>query len=229
MLVKEDIELFHGHRSRLRDRFISSNFGSLADYEILELLLFLAKPRGDVKPLAKRLIAEFGSLQRVFSASEENLLSIDGIGASVISSLRLIKEAAARMLKEEIKETTILQSWGALIDYLKVSMAYIKTEQFRVLFLNKKNMLIADELQEVGTVDQTPVYPREIVKRALFHEATAIILVHNHPSGNSNPSNADVQMTKKIIAALAPIGVGVHDHIIISNREYYSFKSNMLI
>jgi DNA repair protein RadC len=229
MLVKEDAELYHGHRARLRERFIASSFGSLADYEILELLLFLAKPRGDVKPIAKKLMAEFGSVQRIFSASEDNLLSIDGVGKSVISSLRLVKEAAARILKEEIKQTTILQSWSALIDYLKVSMAYIKTEQFRVLFLNKKNMLIADELQEVGTVDQTPVYPREIVKRALFHEATAIILVHNHPSGNPNPSNADVQMTKKIVAALAPIGVSVHDHIIISNRDFYSFKSNMLI
>ena len=203
MLTKEDSELYKGHRTRLRERFLSSGFNSLADYEILELLLFLAKPRGDVKPLAKKLISTFGSLQRVFCASEENLCEIKDVGQSVISSLKLVKESAARMLKEEIKKTTILQSWSALIDYLKVSMGYIKTEQFRVLFLNKKNILIADELQEVGTVDQTPVYPREIVKRVLFHEATAIILVHNHPSGNSSPSNADIVMTKKIIAALA--------------------------
>jgi DNA repair protein RadC len=229
MLIKEDSELYSGHRHRLRERFITSGFGSLADYEILELLLFLAKPRGDVKPLAKKLIANFGSLQRIFSASEENLSEIEGVGKSIISSLKLVKESAARMLKEEIKKTTIIQSWSALIEYLKVSMAYIKTEQFRVLFLNKKNMLIADELQEVGTVDQTPVYPREIVKRALFHEATAIILVHNHPSGNSNPSNADIQMTKKIISALSSVGVDVHDHIIICDKDFYSFKSNMLI
>ena len=226
MLVED---LHNGHRERLRSRFQKSSFGSLADYELLELILFLAKPRGDVKPLAKILLAKFGTMHRIFSAREEDLVGIDGVGSSVISSLKLVKELAARLLKEEIKETTIIQSWSALINYLKVTMGYIKTEQFRVLFLNKKNMLIADELQEVGTVDQVPVYPREIVKRALFHEATAVILVHNHPSGNTTPSQSDISMTKKIVTALAAINVEVHDHIIVSSNDFYSFKSNMLL
>lgn len=221
--------LNNGHRARLKERFLHSTFGSLSDYEIVEMLLFFSKPRSDVKPLAKQLLNEFGSISGIISATPENLLTIKGVGISVITSFKLVKEIAARMLKDEIKEATILQSWSSLIDYLKVTMGFIRTEQFRVLYLNKKNVLIADELQEVGTVDQTPVYPREIVKRALFHEATAIILVHNHPSGNVTPSAADIQMTKKIIDACLAVSVIVHDHVIVGGSNYYSFKSNMLI
>jgi DNA repair protein RadC len=228
MLTKEE-DLNLGHRSRLRERFNRSSFGSMADYELLEILLFLTQSRVDVKPISKKLLAEFGDLKGICNATNENLLSIPGVGPAMIASIKLIKELSARLLRDEIKHKTILQSWSGVIDYLKLTMSHLKTEQFRVLYLNKKNILLSDELQEIGTVDQTPVYPREIVKRALFHEASAIILVHNHPSGNASPSAADINMTQKIIYACQAVNVSVHDHIIISHADYYSFKSNMLI
>ena len=221
--------LNHGHRQRLRERFIAASFASLPDYEILEIILFLAKPRGDVKPLAKKMLAEFGSFQGVINASKDKLLTISGVGEAVISAIKIIKESASRSLRDEIQAAPVLGSWSLLIDYLKVSMAHLKTEQFRILYLDRKNMLVADELQEYGTIDQTAVYPREIVKRALFHEASALILVHNHPSGNVKPSQADINMTNKITKACNVINVIIHDHVIIGKNNYYSFRSHLLI
>jgi DNA repair protein RadC len=218
-----------GHRQRLRERFITSKKGGLPDYEIMEILLFATHPRGDVKPLAKELIAKFGSFAKVINASPEELLTIKGINESAIAQLRVVQEAAERLLKDDIIDKPILQSWKALLDYCRASMGHLKNEQFRILFLNRKNMLMADDLQEAGTVDQTPVYPREVVKRALYLEASAVILVHNHPSGDTTPSKADISMTKQIQQALAPIGVILHDHVIVSSKGHYSFKSNGLV
>lgn len=222
-----------GHRGRLRERFLkgitSGATDGIADYEILEMLLFTSKPRGDVKPLAKMLIGEFGSLAKVISASVEDLSKINGVGDTAIASLKIIQEAALRLLKAEIEDKPLLQSWKALLDYCRASMSYNKTEQFRIFFLDKKNKLIADELQQEGTIDHTPVYPREVVKRALDLSASAIILVHNHPSGDPSPSKADVDMTRKIVAAAAPLSVIVHDHIIVGGNRHYSFASSGLL
>lgn len=216
---------YHGHRGRLRERLLNSKKGSLPDYEILEILLFSASPRGDVKPLAKALIAEFGSLGRVLNATRSDLEAIKGVNESALAMLRTVQEAAERLLKEEVKEQPILQSWKALLDYCRASMAYHKTEQFRIIYLNRKNMLIADDLQEAGTVDQTPAYPREVVKRAIQLDASAVILVHNHPSGDTTPSKADIMLTKQIQEALKVVNIALHDHVIISTTEHYSFKS----
>lgn len=224
-----ETDLFTGHRQRVKQRFIESAIGKVADYEILEMILFLAKPRSDVKPLAKTLLANFGSLKKVLSADKMQLLQIKGVGEGVVSTFRLFIDVSARMLKEEFETKNIISSWSQLLDYLKLTMGNAPTEHFRILFLNRKNVLIADDLQETGTIDQTPVYPREVVKKALFYEASAIILVHNHPSGNCNPSKSDITMTHKVVEACAAIGVVVHDHVIITNNDYFSFKSHMLI
>lgn len=215
-----------GHRDRLRERLLASRKGTLPDYEILELLLFATRPRGDTKPLAKQLIAEFGSFARVLEACPEALKSVKGVNDAVIATFRTVQEASVRLIKEELTEKTVLQSWKALLDYCRATMGHLKTEQFRVLFLDTKHQVIADELQEAGTIDRAAVYPREIVKRALYLEAASIILVHNHPSGDSSPSRADINITKQIIAAAATVGIQVHDHVIISNKSHYSFKSN---
>jgi DNA repair protein RadC len=220
---------FLGHRERLRSRLLESRKGSLPDYEILELLLCLAKPRGDMKPLAKELIARFGSFARVLNATAEQLSEIDGIGPAVLASLRVVHEAACRLIKEDVTENPILESWKSLLDYCRATMGHIKTEQFRVLYLDKKNMVIKDELQELGTVDHTPVYPREIVKQALYLEASNIILVHNHPSGNTKPSQADIDVTKRIMQACQIVGITVHDHVIISSKSHFSFKTHGLM
>ncbi|PIR39044.1 MAG: hypothetical protein COV35_05035 [Alphaproteobacteria bacterium CG11_big_fil_rev_8_21_14_0_20_39_49] len=220
---------YAGHRQRLKERFLSSSKGVLPDYEILEMLLFASHPRGDVKPLAKELISVFGSLAKVLNASEPELATIKGVNISAIAHIKVVQEAAERLLKEDIDDRPILQSWKALLDYCRASMGHLKSEQFRILFLNKRNILISDELQETGTVDQTPVYPREIVKRALHLEASAIILVHNHPSGDVKPSTADINLTKQIIKALDTVNIIVHDHLIVSSKKHYSFKTNRLI
>ncbi|RYE14653.1 MAG: DNA repair protein RadC [Rickettsiales bacterium] len=218
-----------GHRQRLRDRLIKSNKGSLPDYEILELILCLAKPRGDTKPLAKTLITEYGSFARVISANSNSLQHIHGIGESVIAAFRVIQEGAIRLIKEDVTENNILESWKSLIDYCRATMGHISTEQFRVLYLDRKNMIIADDLQEHGTVDQISIFPREIIKRALYLESSAIILVHNHPSGNTKPSNVDIELTKRIMQISEMLGIALHDHIIISSKKHYSFKNNGLI
>jgi DNA repair protein RadC len=217
-----------GHRHRLKERFITSP-STVQDYEILEMVLFCSIPRKDVKELAKTLLKEFGDISTILNASYEQLLAIKGVTNSVYIHMRLLNELLSRSLKNKIVHKNILSSWNALIQYLQASQGSVHTEKFRVLFLNKKNILLADELQETGTIDQTPVYPREVVKRALFHEATAIILVHNHPSGNPKPSPEDIALTAHIVSACETIGVMVHDHVIICKNDFYSFKSNMLL
>ncbi len=219
---------FHGHRERLKTRFREAG-DSLADYEFLELLLFQAVPRRDTKPLAKTLLTRFGSFSEVLAAPEAQLREIDGIGDGVIHLLKLVKTAAQRFARDKITERPLLGSWKSVIDYCKAAMAFEPIEHFRVLFLNKKNQLIADEVQQRGTVDHTPVYPREVVKRALELSATAIILVHNHPSGDPTPSTADIQMTRQVVDTAKPLGIMVHDHIIVGKGGHASFRGLKLI
>lgn len=214
-----------GHRDRLRGRFVRSGAGAFEDYELLEMILFAAIPRRDVKPLAKKLLAQFGGLQGVFGASLEDLQSMEGLSENSAVLLKSIHALTQRMLYGDIDQKPILSSWNKLIDYCHVAMAQEKREQFRVLFLNRKNQLIADEVQQVGTVDHTPVYPREIVRRALELGATALILVHNHPSGDPTPSDSDIAMTEEIIKAARALDLRVHDHLIISRGGHISFKS----
>lgn len=220
---------YHGHRERLRDRFREQGEAALADYELLELVLFRLIPRRDTKPIAKALIERFGSLGGVLGASPALLQEISGIGESVSLEIKLISTLAHRMLKRELKGKQILSSWASVIDYCHAIMAYETTEQFRILFLDKRNALIADEVQGRGTVDHTPVYPREVVKRALELSATAIILVHNHPSGDPTPSRADIDMTQMIVQTARSLGITVHDHIIIGKDGHASFKGLKLI
>ena len=201
----------------------------LADYEMLELVLFLALPRGDVKPLAKKLLKQFGGYAAVICADPIDLKKVDGVGDGVVAALKTIRDAAVRLAKDDFADQPILSSWQSLLDYCRSSMGYAKTEQFRVFFLNRKNMLIADEVQQEGTVDHTPVYPREVVKRALELGATAIIMAHNHPSGDATPSKNDIEITKQIKEACEKLGIILHDHIVIGNRGTTSFKSAGLL
>ena len=220
---------YHGHRERLRQRFRSVGADALSDYELLEMVLFRALPRGDVKPLAKSLIKKFGSFAETIHAPEARLREVDGLGDATITELKLIAAAASRIAKGQSQQRTLLSSWNDVIDYCRTSMAFADKEQFRVLFLDKRNQLIADELQQTGTVDHTPVYPREVIKRALELSATAILLVHNHPSGDPTPSQADVQMTKAIVDIASPLGISVHDHIIVGKNGHASMKGLRLI
>lgn len=213
-----------GHRDRLRERFLAAP-DALPDYELLELLLFMAIPRRDVKPLAKLLIARFHNLSGVMNASLPSLQGVEGISENTAIAIKTIQAAGLRLLKQDVIGKPVLNSWQRLLDYLHASMAHEKKEHFRLLFLNKKNELIADEIQQSGTVDHTPAYPREIMKRALEVGATAIILVHNHPSGDSKPSREDITMTEKICAAASPFGIVVHDHLIIASGGITSFKT----
>ena len=218
-----------GHRERLRERFYSAGPDALSDYELLEMALFAAQPRRDMKPLAKSLIKKFGSFAEVIHAPEPRLREVAGVGDVTITQLKLIAAAASRVAKGEVKRRTMLSSWADVIDYCRTSMAFAEKEQFRILFLDKRNQLITDEVQQVGTVDHTPVYPREVIKRALELSATAIILVHNHPSGDPTPSQADIQMTKAIIDIATPLGISVHDHIIVGKNGHASLKGLKLI
>ena len=220
---------YHGHRERLRERFHTAGPDALSDYELLELALFPALPRRDTKPLAKSLLKTFGSFAEVIHAPVARLREIDGIGDASINQLKLIAAAVSRVAKGEVKQRTALSSWNDVIDYCRTSMAFADKEQFRLLFLDKRNRLIADEVQQTGTVDHTPVYPREVIKRALELSATALILVHNHPSGDPTPSQADIQMTKAIIDIAAPLGISVHDHIIVGKNGHASLKGMRLI
>ncbi|MFB2552073.1 RadC family protein [Ensifer soli] len=224
-----DGEHYHGHRDRLRARYKDNGDAALADYEILELLLFRLIPRRDTKPIAKALIARFGTLAGVFGAPLPLLREVKGVGEAVALDLRLVGTAAQRMLKSELRGKQVLASWSSVIDYCRSAMAYETREQFRILFLDKRNALIADEVQQTGTVDHTPVYPREVVKRALELSATAIILAHNHPSGDPTPSRADIEMTKLIIDTAKPLGITVHDHIIIGKDGQVSLRGLKLI
>jgi DNA repair protein RadC len=220
---------YHGHRERLRDRFHGAGPDALSDYELLEMVLFTAKAQGDVKPLAKTLLKTFGSFAEVMHAPEARLREVKGVGDRIVTELKLIAAAASRIAKGQIQQRTALSSWKDVIDYCRSSMAFADKEQFRLLFLDKRNQLIADEVQQTGTVDHTPVYPREVIKRALELSATAIILVHNHPSGDPTPSQADIQMTKAIIDIASPLGISVHDHIIVGKNGHASMKGLRLI
>jgi len=201
----------------------------LPDYELLEMVLFGVIKRGDTKPLAKALLARFGSFAEVISATPERLKEVKGVGPAVISHLKLIQAAAHRLARVSVINKPVLSSWNAIIDYCRTAMAYDETESFRLLFLDKKNQLIADELQQRGTVDHTPVYTREVIKRALELSATALIMVHNHPSGDPTPSMADIEMTKRVISAAEKLNILVHDHIIIARKGHTSFRNLQLI
>ena len=218
-----------GHRQRLRERFRKGGPEALPDYELLELVLFRALPRRDTKALAKRLIARFGSFAEVVNAPEPRLKEVNDVGDAVVTELKLVRAAALRLMRSQIMHRPTLSSWSEVLDYLRAAQSYEHREQFRVLFLDKKNHLIADEVQQQGTVDHTPVYVREVVKRALELSATAIVLVHNHPSGDPAPSRLDIDMTKQIIAAAGPMGIAVHDHIIVGRDGHASFKALRLI
>jgi len=218
-----------GHRDRLRTRFREAGSEAVTDYELLELVLFRALPRRDVKPLAKALIARFGSFAEVIAAPPQLLAEVEGVSATTITDFKVVEAAARRLARGEVKSRPLLSSWSAVLDYCRASMAFADREQFRVLFLDKRNQLIADEVQQIGTVDHTPVYPREVVKRALELSATAVILVHNHPSGDPTPSQADIQMTQQIVAVAKPLGIAVHDHIIVGKQGHASFKGMRLI
>jgi DNA repair protein RadC len=220
---------YHGHRERLRERFLDGGSAAVTDYELIELILFRALPRRDVKPLAKDLIARFGSFAEVVSAPRERLAEIKGLGAAAITELKVVEAAAHRLARGQVQKRAVLSSWSSVLDYCRTAMAFGDKEQFRILFLDKRNRLIADEMQQRGTVDHTPVYPREVVKRALELSATAIILVHNHPSGDPAPSQADIQMTLEIINVAKPLGISVHDHIIVGKDGHASLRGLRLI
>jgi len=220
---------YRGHRARLRARFRDAGMDALSDYEMLELLLFRALPRRDVKPLAKQLIAKFGSFAEVISAPPARLAEMPGLGEAAITELKIVQAAASRFARGAVQRRPVLSSWSAVLDYCRTAMAFAEKEQFRVLFLDKRNQLIADEVQQTGTVDHTPVYPREVVKRALELSATAVIIVHNHPSGDPTPSHADIQMTQSIVDIAGPLGIAVHDHIVVARDGYASFRGLKLI
>jgi len=215
----------HGHRERLRARFLKGGPEALHDYELLELLLFLAQPRGDVKPLAKSLLARFKSFGRVISAEPDELRTVKGVGDAAVAALKTAQAAALMLMREEVRDQPVLSGWQRLLSYLQASTGYGKIEQFRLLFLDQKNRLIADEVQQRGTVNHTPVYPREVVKRALELGASAIIMVHNHPSGDVTPSRADIEMTKEVAETAKRLGIALHDHVIVAPGEHASFKS----
>ena len=215
---------YHGHRERLRERFRKGGATALADYELMELVLFMTIPRGDVKEPAKALIKRFGSFAEVMAAPAEQLRKVDGVGEKVADNIAIIKAAADRIARGEVQERRVLDSWQGVIDYCRTAMGFADKEHFRILFLDKRNALIADEVQQTGTVDHTPVYPREVIKRALELSATALVLVHNHPSGDPAPSDPDIRMTKTIVDIAEPLGIVVHDHIIVGRKGHASFR-----
>jgi DNA repair protein RadC len=218
-----------GHRDRLRRRVLDRGADSLADYELLEFLLFGVRRQGDTKPAAKALIDRFGSVAGVLAAPALELETVKGVSEATIALIAVTADLARRAVREEIADGPVLSSWTKLIDYLRVAMGHARTEEFRLLFLDSKNRLIADEVQGTGTVNRTAVYPREVVKRALEHGATAIIMVHNHPSGDPTPSRADVEMTEEVRDAGELLGITLHDHVVISKSGHESFKSMGLL
>jgi len=217
------------HRKRLRARFLDGGADAMPDYELLELVLFRAIPRQDVKPLARTLIETFGDFNRVLSAPIERLKEIKGVGDAVVTELKIVEATARRMARAKILNKHVLSSWDALLDYCHTTMAHLLMEQFRVLFLDRKNVLIADEEQAKGTVDHVPVYPREVAKRALELNASAIILVHNHPSGDPTPSQADIDMTQQIENACLALSITLHDHLVIGKSQEVSFRAEGLL
>ncbi|WP_377838543.1 DNA repair protein RadC [Bosea sp. UC22_33] len=224
-----EVPHYHGHRERLRTRFEEAGAETLPDYELLELLLFRSIPRRDVKPLAKELIQRFGSFAEVLGAPAARLAEVDGVSESVALDLKIVEAALKRMAKGAVGKRPVLSSWSSVLDYCRMAMAFAEREQFRILFLDKKNILIADEVQQTGTVDHTPVYPREVMRRALELSASAIILVHNHPSGDPTPSGADMRMTRELVDIAKPLGIAIHDHIIVGRDGHASFRSLGLI
>lgn len=218
-----------GHRHRLRERFLKNGPSAIADYELLEMILFTAKPRGDVKPLAKSLLAEFKSFGGVLHADTSELEKIEGVGEAALVAIKVAKASAERLLKEEVAARPVVKSWTQLIDYCRLQFGQIKNEEFHVLYLNSKLELIADECLQKGTVNHTPVYPREVVKRGLELGANSMILVHNHPSGDVKPSRDDVDVTRQIVQAAAHLGMEVHDHVIVGGNKHFSFKAKGLI
>ena len=213
------------HRKRLRDRFLDGGATAMPDYELLELVLFRAIPRQDVKPLTRLLLDTFGDFNRVISAVPARLLMVKGVGDAVVLELKIVEAAAQRLMRAKVMNRPILTSWDALVNYCHTAMSHRETEQFRILFLDRKNVLIADEEQAKGTVDHVPVYPREVVKRALELNASALILVHNHPSGDPTPSEADISMTAQVQDAAHVLGITLHDHLIIGKSRELSFRA----
>jgi DNA repair protein RadC len=220
---------YHGHRDRLRARFSELGGDALPDYELLEIVLFRSIPRRDVKPIAKDLLRRFGSFAEVLAAPPALLSEVDGVGESVVTDLKIVEAAARRFTKGAVSRRPVLSSWTSVIDYCRTAMAFAEKEQFRLLFLDRRNALIADEVQQSGTIDHTPVYPREVVKRALELSASALILVHNHPSGDPTPSSADIKMTREIVDVAKPLGIVVHDHIIVGREGHASLKGLKLM
>ncbi|WP_143689497.1 RadC family protein [Wolbachia endosymbiont of Nilaparvata lugens] len=218
-----------GHRKRLRERIISDNGQSLLDYEILEHILYSAYSRIDVKPVAKNLIEIFGSLNKVFNADLEALQNIKGVSNAAISAIFCVKQAFVRSAREEVKDLPIINNWEKLLDYLKASIGSLNKENFRVIYMNKRYRLIAEDLQNFGTIDQTPLYVREIIKRALLIGSTSIVISHNHPSGDIQPSSSDMFLTRQLAEACKSIGIELIDHIIITFSSYFSFKENRLL
>jgi DNA repair protein RadC len=216
---------YHGHRERLRKRLFESGPGTLHDYEILEILLYASNPRADTKPVAKALIDKFRDFAGVANASREALLEVKGVGEGGAAQIAVIREAALRLLRAEAQQAPVLSSWQKLVEYCQAQLQFEAIENFHILFLDRKNKLIKDERQQHGTVDHTPLYPREVVKRALELSASAIILVHNHPSGDPTPSKADIEVTKEVAKAAALIGVTLHDHLIIGRGKHTSLRS----
>ncbi|WP_294532391.1 DNA repair protein RadC [uncultured Rhodoblastus sp.] len=214
-----------GHRERLRERFLAGGSEALADYEVLELLLFRAIPRRDVKPIAKMLLKKFGTFGEVIAAPAARLKEVEFIGDSAVTELKIVEAAARLLSKETMRKRLTLGAFTQVLDYCRGAMAFLDTEEFRVIFLDKKNGLLADEVQGRGTVDHTPVYPREIIRRALELNASAVILVHNHPSGDPTPSSADVVMTQNIASLAKPLGINVHDHLIIGRNGHASMRA----
>ena len=220
---------YYGHRDRLRARFSEVGGDALPDYELLEIVLFRSIPRRDVKPIAKDLLRRFGSFAEVLAAPPALLSEVDGVGESVVTDLKIVEAAARRFAKGAVARRPVLSSWTSVIDYCRTAMAFSEKEQFRLLFLDRRNALIADEVQQSGTIDHTPVYPREVVKRALELSASAVILVHTHPSGDPTPSSADIKMTREIVDVAKPLGIVVHDHIIVGREGHASLKGLKLM
>ena len=229
-LAEANSDLRAGHRERVRERFVKVGADAFSDTELLEAVLHLVIPRRDTKDLAKLLLKRFGSFSGVLGAPRERLAEFNGLGEASITGLKLILASSQRFARDRLdSDQPLLSSWSELLDYVRSQMAYESVEQFRILFLDKKNQLIADEVQQTGTVDHTPVYPREVIRRALELSATAIILVHNHPSGDPTPSRADIDMTRLIVETARPLGISVHDHIIIGRNKHTSMKGLQLI
>lgn len=228
-MSRDDDPHYRGHRTRLRQRFEEVGEQAMPDYELLELVLFRSIPQRDVKPLAKTLIARFGSFAEVLGARRERLTEVEGVGEATAIDLKIVEAAARRIARGAIRQRPMLGSWKDVIEYCRTAMAFADREEFRILFLDKRNHLIADEVQSSGTVDHAPVYPREVVKRALELAATALVLVHNHPSGDPTPSPADIRMTNDLQAIAKPLGIALHDHIIVGRNGHASFRGLQLL